>query len=131
MGKSKTVTYIIAVILVIAGLYWVYQMFVKAPTVTPVGGVTTTTVTGSGSSDKNKEVDPIVSALEDIDGLDLQNHLILSDKVFTSLQDFSRPIADRPVGRVNPFAPSSYNPTLPSSVNMINATTTGSTTNGQ
>ena len=104
MGKSKIITYVVVAILILAGIYWVYSRMNQAPTA-PAG---VAVVSNTGAIVSDTPADPssqFVSVLNDIDSIDLQNHLILSNKLFTSLKDFGRTIEDRAIGRDNPFAP--------------------------
>lgn len=102
MGKSKIITYVGVAILVLVGLYWVYGMINKAPATTTEGVVPVSNVGGAvaGASQSSQ----FVSVLNDIDNIDLKNHVILNNKIFTSLKDFGKTIEDRPVGRTNPFS---------------------------
>ena len=71
--------------------------------------ITTTPVAGS--------VDPtLVSTLLTVSAVNLDG-TIFTEPAFTSLQDYSTPIIDEPVGRPNPFAPLSPTSASNGSVN--------------
>lgn len=104
MDKSKIVIYVVMAILVAAGVYWAYCMINKESKT----GSEVTVTTGSESTLDTVSDDPtsqLMKALNDVDNIDLQNHAIFTNKIFTALKDFGRPLTDRPVGRANPFAP--------------------------
>ena len=104
MGKSKIITYVVVALLVLAGLYWAYGMINKSPQ-EPTGGVTPVSSAGITGTTENSQASQFVDILNDVDDIDLQNRLILNNKIFTSLRDFGRTIEDRVVGRTDPFAP--------------------------
>ncbi len=120
MEKSKIITYVAVAVLVLAGLYWAYQRFNQTP-IEPTGGVTAITATGAvvAPSDQTSQ---FVSVLNDIDNIKLDNQLIFNNKIFTSLKDFGRVIADRAIGRANPFSP------FVGGTGIVGATVTGSST---
>ncbi|MFA6254177.1 MAG: hypothetical protein WC640_02940 [Candidatus Paceibacterota bacterium] len=101
MGKSKIITYVVVAVLVLVGIYWVYGLINKAPE-TATGVVA---VPNSGGVVANDQTSQFVSVLNEIDNIDLQDRSIFSNKIFTSLKDFGKPIEDRAIGRANPFAP--------------------------
>jgi hypothetical protein len=104
MSKSKIITYVAVAVLVLAGLYWLYGMINKDPDEAPVGVVPVSGL-GVGVAGQNSQTSQFVTILNEIDNIDLKNHLILSNKIFTSLKDFGKTISDRAVGRTNPFTP--------------------------
>ncbi|MFA5023279.1 MAG: hypothetical protein WC385_01740 [Candidatus Paceibacterota bacterium] len=104
MSKSKMLTYVVVAILVLIGIYWAYQMFNKKAEVAPVG-VTVVTDTVPSLTDNSNSSNKLIAALNEIDSIDLQNRLILNNKIFTGLKDFGRTIEDRAIGRANPFSP--------------------------
>lgn len=106
MGKNTT-TYIIIAVLVLAGAYWAYSKY-SNPVVVPTGGVTVTSSDGTAiPTDKvTKQANDFIQILQNIRGVKLENLSLLSDPVFKEqLQDFGKPVEDKPKGRTNPFAP--------------------------
>lgn len=104
MGKSKIITYVAVAVLILVGIYWAYRMINK-PSEAPMAGVVAVSNTGGVISSQTDQASQFVSILNDIDDIDLKNHLILTNKIFTSLKDFGRDIEERTMGRENPFAP--------------------------
>ena len=121
MGKSKIITYVVVAILVLIGLYWVYQLINKKPETITAGVVVANL--GSNPADINDQTSQFVNILKEIDSIDLQNHSILSDKNFMSLKDFGRTIEERAIGRANPFSP------LTGGTGLVSGAGTGSPTN--
>lgn len=105
MGKSKITTYILVAILVLVGAYWAYSMIKNSSEAPVTGGVVAVSNTGGVTPPGTDQASQFVSILNDIDNIDLQDRLILTNKIFTSLKDFGRKIEDRATGRENPFAP--------------------------
>lgn len=105
MGKSKIITYVVVAVLVLVGAYWAYRMMNKAPEAPVAGGVVAVSNTGGVAPLGTDQASQFVSILNDIDNINLQDRLILTNKIFTSLKDFGRKIEDRATGRENPFAP--------------------------
>jgi len=104
MLKSKTTTTIIIVIVVLIAAYWAYGRFFGASEIEPAG-VTVTSGTIAVPSD-NSTASQLVRVLSDVDKTTLNNRSIFSNPIFKDqLKDFGKIIADRPLGRSNPFAP--------------------------
>lgn len=104
MGKSKIITYVAVTLLIALGLYWGYGLL-KQDSSAPVAGGVIVATNQTGLSSANDQTSQFVSILDDIDKIDLQNRLILTNKIFTSLKDFGKTVSERPIGRNNPFAP--------------------------
>lgn len=104
MSKSKIITYVAVALLVLVGLYWLYGMFTKSPEKVSGGVVPVSGSVGVGN-DQVSQTNQFINILNEIDGIDLKNHVILSNKIFTSLKDFGKTVSDRAVGRTNPFTP--------------------------
>jgi len=103
MGKSKIITYVVVAALVLAGFYWVYGLINQTPEAKTEGVVVSTV--GVNTTTADDQTRQFVSALNDIDNIDLQNRSILDNKIFTALKDFGRTIEERAIGRANPFSP--------------------------
>ena len=103
MTKSKIITYVAVAVLILVGLYWVYHLMNKSSE-PEVGGVVAVSGIGLGLSPANSQAAQLIAILNDIEEIDLKDHRILNDKIFTTLQDFGKTIDDRVIGRTNPFA---------------------------
>ena len=106
--SKNTITYIVIALLVIIGGYWAYSTFVGGNSNEPVGGVAVTDPLGvSGPVDEaTAQANQFIQILQNVDQVTLADLSLLSSPIFqTGLQDFGKPIEDRPVGRSNPFAP--------------------------
>ena len=103
MGKTSKTTYLLVLILVIAGGYWAYQQYSNNQ-VEETAGVTVTNENGAPVGEGN-QADQFLAILQNIDKVTLQEKSLLSDPLFaTKLQDFGKTVEDRPLGRTNPFA---------------------------
>lgn len=106
--KKNTITYIVIALLVIGGAYWAYRTFSSGQTA-ETGGVT---VAGEDETiatpvdAATAQANEFIQILENVDQVTLSERSLLTNKMFqTGLQDFGKPIEDRPTGRSNPFAP--------------------------
>ncbi|MBI2611108.1 hypothetical protein HYW60_04240 [Candidatus Kaiserbacteria bacterium] len=88
-----------ASVLVAIGAWWFLS---DAP---QEGELLTTEAAGGGSVDKE-----LVGTLLQLRAVSLSG-TVFSDPAFQLLQDFGTQIIPEPVGRPNPFAPTSYRPT--------------------
>jgi hypothetical protein len=105
--SKNTITYIIIAILLIVGGYWAYGMFSGSGETSTTGGVT---VTGGASQvpvdGATAQANQFIQILQNVSQVTLSDLSLLNSPIFqTGLQDFGKPIEDRPVGRPNPFAP--------------------------
>ncbi|MFA6476558.1 MAG: hypothetical protein WCV68_04075 [Candidatus Paceibacterota bacterium] len=105
--SKNTITYIIIAILLIVGGYWAYGMFSGGGETATTGGVT---VTGGGSQgpvdEATAQANQFIQILQNVSQVNLSDLSLLTSPIFqTGLQDFGKPLEDRPVGRPNPFAP--------------------------
>ncbi|MFA5000787.1 MAG: hypothetical protein WC531_00970 [Candidatus Paceibacterota bacterium] len=102
MTKSKIITYVAVAVLILVGLYWAYHLMTQTPE-PAMGGVVAVSGAGLGLSPDSQSAQ-LMSLLNDIKKIDLKDHQILNNKIFTTLQDFGKTIDDRVIGRSNPFA---------------------------
>ena len=71
------------------------------------------------TTDDTSVVDPtLVQTFLTVSSIDLSG-TIFTEAAFTSLQDFSTPIVDEPVGRPNPFAPLASTAAADSATNTV------------
>ena len=108
--KKNTITYIIIAFLVIFGGYWAYGKFSSGGAETPATSAIVVTTPGQlGSVVKDEATDKanqFIQVLDNVKQVDLANLSLLSNPLFKDkLQDFGKPLEDRPIGRANPFAP--------------------------
>jgi len=101
MPKSKILTYVAVAVLILLGLYWAYRLVKQTPE-TVTGGVV---VMDELNISPDSRTAQLMTLLNDIKKIDLKNHQILTNKIFTNLQDFGKTIDERVIGRANPFAP--------------------------
>lgn len=104
--SKNTITYIILAILVIVGGYWTYSTFVGGGESETPGGVTVTNGENTGPIDTaTAQAEQFIQILKNVDSVTLSDLSLLTSPIFqTGLQDYGKPIEDRPVGRPNPFA---------------------------
>jgi len=126
MKSKKLTTYILIVILLLIAAYWAYRFSAREPE--PVG----VTVTGAGalaggSTLSGSQIDSalqFIKVLESVSQITLAERSLLANRIFqTKLQDFGRPLAERPWGRNNPFAA----PGVGGGPVQVTATTTAAT----
>jgi hypothetical protein len=133
MFANKKIIWVAVIVLVALVGYLVYSMFYRASSstaVTPTTSEADVTVVTAGAADTGTAstggaADSFVQVLSSISDVKLSGG-IFNDPVFANyLQDFSRPLPDRDVGRVNPFAPIKASEQVTKRV----ATSTGTSTN--
>lgn len=100
MGFIKKHLTIILTILVLAGLFLLYQMFFSGGRV-PNELLTAETGDGAIASAAGQE---LLALLEQLRAIELDETLF-ADPVFRNLQDFRFELVPEPVGRSDPFAP--------------------------
>ena len=105
--SKNTITYIIIAILLVVGGYWAYGMFSGSGETATTGGVTVTGGDNQAPIDEaTAQANQFIQILQNVNQVTLADLSLLSSPIFqTGLQDFGKPIEDRPVGRPNPFAP--------------------------
>ncbi len=109
--KKNTITYIVIIVLVLIGVYWAYHLFSSKGS-KEVAGVTVTTGAGEDVSlpvdEVTNQANQFIQILDNVGEVTLSERSLLTNKMFqTGLQDFGKPLEDRPIGRANPFAPAS------------------------
>jgi len=107
MQKRKLTTYLLVAVLVVVGVYWAYRLSMKEGTEEPIGVVVTRGQDNSLSGDSpSSQADQFIQILRNIDDVTLNDRALLQNNLFKNkLQDFGKIIEDRPIGRLNPFAP--------------------------
>jgi len=113
------------IVLIIAGVgYFGYSYLTRS-------GVPSGDLLQQTSSNTSQMGAEVLAALNQLKILKLDSS-IFQDKVYLSLQDFSKPLNPEPVGRINPFNPIGVETggsiKLPTTVKTT-GTTTGTTTN--
>ncbi len=95
---------IIIAIIILAILFVVYAVFIKADPVNKelIKGKSTSKTLGQ--EDAQALGNQIAQALLRIEQISLDKS-IFTDAIYRSLQDRSKPISEEPIGRPNPFAP--------------------------
>ena len=100
LGKNKTVIIIVSGVLVAIGIW----LGLRGDT--PSDSLITT----QASSNVSPEDRSLVDTLLQLRAVSLSG-TIFSDPAFVSLRDFGTQIIPEPIGRANPFAPVSFDPT--------------------
>jgi len=86
---------VILFVVIVAGLFGVYQIFFAGSNEPAL----TVTQTAAAGPDQD-----LVALLFELKGIRLDNALF-SDPLFQSLKDFGKDLVSEPIGRPNPFAP--------------------------
>jgi len=98
---SKRLVNLITILIVLGGGFYAYRYFFVAPASTETAGVTVTTGAAASGSTSGEFLDLLLS----VKNISLTKTLFDNPIFRDRLQDYSRELPQRTIGRENPFAP--------------------------
>lgn len=98
---SKRLINLITAFIILLAVYFGYRYFVTAPLPEEAPGVSVTAGGSAGETSSAEFLDLLLS----VKNISLNKNLFDNPIFRDRLQDFSRELPERPIGRPNPFAP--------------------------